>query len=344
MYLKNFSKIKLRKIYNSAGDLVYYALRRIDKEKRRFFITTLVNRHISDFKLKPGTFEFYDVDIFGVRQGLCKGKCPYCYLGVNSNTPGYVKDAARKITTYFGSIPELEKPFQVALPGSGEFFEHPEWQDIIEAFNSLDIVPNITSNGMFIEENFNQLDKIQFFLNEKIGGIAISLHPHLKKYWEKAIDWLLSRTQAVVNLHIILFNRNSVEFLKRIYQKYIYSGNYDKNKVTHITLLAFKNGRNPYNLDKHILYQKKYLKDYLTVIDDEKDYEAPLADFISTVKGYALTYGAGLYSFLTKYKFSFVNLYKPETFSAFLDLKDLTLYNNSFDLKKLQYERTGKIL
>lgn len=82
--------------------------------------------------------EFLDVDIFETNNGRCRAKCNFCYLSGNE-TGKCVDDAADRIKSYFGGMSDNEKPFQVALPGSGEIFEHPDWYNILESFYDLGI-------------------------------------------------------------------------------------------------------------------------------------------------------------------------------------------------------------
>ena len=177
--------------------------------------------------------EFYDVDVFGVGKGKCNGGCKYCYLSATPNGD-YVKDAVEKIKFYFGNMTTNQRPFQIALPGSGEITLHPDFVEILKTFHKLDIIPNYTTNGMWSYEN--NLDIQKYFLEntEKYcGGVAVSCHPHLEKYWKRATE-LYSLYDIKLNFHIIISDKESIDYFRKIYETW-------KDKIDYFVLLPYGN-------------------------------------------------------------------------------------------------------
>ena len=90
-----------------------------------------------------------------------------------------------KVLKYFGQMDSNQRPFQVAI-GGGEPTEHPLFVDLLKAFKELDIEPNYTTNGMFMRFDDQSRENIINSTVKYCGGVAVSCHPHLKKYWETA--------------------------------------------------------------------------------------------------------------------------------------------------------------
>jgi organic radical activating enzyme len=247
--------------------------------------------------------EFYDIDIFETGNGLCNGNCPYCYLSGNSNG-NYVKDAVEKIKIFFGKMTKNQRPFQVALPGSGELFLHPDWKNILKTFYELDIVPNYTTNGMFVDDVSLTKDVIKY-TKKYVGGVAISCHKHLEKYWKKALDvYIVNNIKT--NLHIIISDKKSTNYFLNLYSKY-------KNKIDYFVLLPYGNQGRAKN--KSIDWE--YLKNNLP-----QNYNK-------------IAFGANFYNYLKETNLD-VSIYKPEILSSFLSLwNNGTLYKSSFSLKSI---------
>jgi len=122
--------------------------------------------------------EFYDISL----GNKCDtGKCPWCYAKGNPKGVHY-HNVAERIGKYFGKMSEIQRPYQVAIGGQQEPLEHPEFENVLKTFTDLGIVPNYTTNGVLFDENAVKLTE------KYCGGIAITLHPHLEKYWRKAIE------------------------------------------------------------------------------------------------------------------------------------------------------------
>lgn len=249
--------------------------------------------------------EFYDVDIFETNNGLCRAGCEFCYLSGNKNGK-IVPDAVEKIKNYFGQMTENQKPFQIALPGSGELFEHPDWKEIIEAFSALDIMPNYTTNAMFLDQGDVFIKNVMATTKKHCGGVAISCHPHLKPTWEKA-SLLYLKENIMLNYHIIISDKESIDYFAEIYDEW-------KGRVDYFVLLPYgEQGR---------AKKKEIDWDYLItkLPDVPKD----------------IAFGANFYPYLLTSSID-VSLYEPEILSGFLSLWDTgTLYKSSFSLDSIR--------
>ena len=235
--------------------------------------------------------EFYDVKI----TGYCEGRCPWCYMDSSSKGQHYM-DAVTKIEDYFGPMSVNERPFQVAI-GGGEPTTHPQFIDILRTFKELGIEPNYTTNGMWNDVNILKASK------EFCGGVALSCHPHLKSYWENATEKYLSE-KVKLNFHLIISDRNSVDYFWDIYKEY-------EGVIDYFVLLPYEvQGRAP----------KK-----------EIDWEYLVSRLPENTK--QIAFGAGFYPYLLQKDHNIkVSLYEPEIMSKFLDLKDMKLYPSSFNL------------
>lgn len=244
--------------------------------------------------------EFYDVKI----TNYCTGKCPYCY---QNSLPAQVDkahkeymDAFDKIEMYFGSMTENQKPFQVAI-GGGNPNEHPDFIPILSLFNCLGITPNYTTNGIGITTDILKATK------KYCGGVAISCHPHLDKYWMNALWRLYDQVQT--NLHIIISDKESIDRFKYIYDTH-------RNMVKYFVLLPYEMTGRAIGSPKLVDY--KYLTETINKIGSTED----------------IAFGANFYGYLCNSDFG-ISLYEPEIFSKYLDLKDMKLYKSSFNLTEV---------
>jgi sulfatase maturation enzyme AslB (radical SAM superfamily) len=242
--------------------------------------------------------EFYDVAI----NNRCNANCPWCY--VNAKETG--KDFAMivdKIDAYFGSMSENERPFQVAIGGAGEPTLHPKFIEVLQKFHELGIVPNYTTNGMSLSDDIIEATK------KYSGGVAVSAHDHLDKYWKSALDRFI-KEGIRTNLHVIISDRESVDKFLSVYEQY-------KGKVEYFVLLPYMiHGRaKAKELDFNYLFEK--LKQLGTVKD--------------------IAFGANFYPYLVEndVKWLDVSIYEPEILSKYLVLDDMSLYSSSFSDDKI---------
>ena len=235
--------------------------------------------------------EFFDVKI----TGSCAGNCEYCYMSSESSDSHY-DNIIEKTNSFFGTMSDNDKPYQVAI-GGGEPTLHPEFINVLKTFYDLGITPNYTTNGMHINS------KIIDATTKYCGGVAVSCHPHLITHWTNAAE-LLSKAKTQLNFHIIISDKESVDYFRDIYDKW-------KDKVKYFVLL-------PYGAQGRAKPKKIEWEYLLTKMPEDAT---------------QIAFGANFYPYLqnTKTKFK-ISLYEPEIMSKFLDYKDMSIHKSSFNL------------
>jgi len=250
--------------------------------------------------------EFYDIGI----NTKCLANCSFCYTDAKVNGVNF-ENVVDKIQKFFGSMTQEQRPFQIALGGSGEATLHPEFIEVLKTFDELGIVPNYTTNAMHLTEEVLDATK------QYCGGVAVSLHPHLVKVWRKGIDKLIERG-IKTNVHIIISDKESIDLFKEIYAEY-------NGKIDYFVLLPYMAvGR---ATPKVIEYE--YLEKSLRDIQDQSN----------------IAFGANFYEFLKITSSVKVSLYPPEIMSKYLIFDDhISLYNNSFEMKPVAYNENNAVL
>jgi len=250
--------------------------------------------------------EFYDIS----GGGFCSGGCKMCYASANTKNSNY-KNLAEKIHKFFGSMTLNQRPYQVACGGDGDLTEHEECWEACAAFRELDIIPNITTHGLKINEK--TIEKIKQYC----GGVAVSLHLHLQKGWERAIQ-MLSEADVKLNVHFVFSDKENIDMMETLYQKYCV----ENDMVDYFVLLPRMNvgyaANNPKKVDLKRMteFADKYHKDG------------------------KLAFGANAAQWLfenhTKYN---ISMYPVEIFSKYLLLDEkFTLFNNSFNRAPVGFE------
>lgn len=240
--------------------------------------------------------EFYDIKV----TGNCLGNCPYCYM--DSKQEQHYENIISKVRNFFKGMTSNQLPFQVAL-GGGEPTSHPDFIELLKVLKEeFDICPNYTTNGMFVSDP-ELLHKVIFNTKQYCGGVAVSCHPHLTNYW-KAAALGFSNNKIRLNFHIIISDKESIDYFKEIYNEW-------KDKVEYFVLLPYGNqGR----------AEKKEI-DWEYLVQSLPENQSKIA------------FGANFYPYLLKGVHNIkVSLYEPELMSKFLDLKDMRIYPSSFNL------------
>ena len=251
--------------------------------------------------------EFYDVSL----GSYCRGGCPYCYASASYKGRNY-SNVVEKIDKIFGNMSLELRPYQVAIGGGGEPTEHPEIISVLKKFKELEIVPNYTTNGM------NLTNEILDATESYSGGVAITLHKHLKRHWEKAIEVFHDRGIRL-NIHVVISDVESINYAMDVYDKY-------KDYVDYFVLLPHMNvgfaAKKPQQID--LQYLLKWLR--------------------KVYVNQNIAFGANFYEFLKANDEFDIALYQPEIMSKYLILNDpIQLYNNSFECKKVNlnwFEKT----
>jgi hypothetical protein len=132
------------------------------------------------------------------------------------------------------------------------------------------------------------------------GGVAVSTHPHLDKYWRKAVDIFLSEG-IFTNLHVIIGDCKSIDSFCETYKEY-------HGKVKYFVLLPMT----PQGRSKEMFTEWEHLSQSIKGSPED------------------IAFGAMFCPFLEKYKRFNVSLYEPESMSAYLDLENRKVYKSSF--------------
>lgn len=237
--------------------------------------------------------EFYDVKV----TSKCGGGCGYCYQNsVDSvlNQEGIVE----RFLSFFGKFDRNQKPFQIAF-GGGEPTAHPDFLRLMEECFKLGITPNYTTNGMWAFSP--EKDEILKVTKKICGGVAVSTHPHLEKYWREAANLLIDNGTPT-NLHIIIGNRESMDTFAEIYKEFT-------GRIKYFVLLPLSaQGRSQ---------------------DSFSDWEYLKSKVDGSPRDVA--FGANFHPYLSKEPTRFkVSIYEPESMSAYLDLEKMKVYRSSF--------------
>lgn len=245
--------------------------------------------------------EFLDIAL----NSKCLAKCAFCYTDAKTTGINFT-NIVNKIQNYFGSMELEQRPYQVALGGAGEPTLHPDFIKVLEAFHSLQITPNYTTNAMHLSTEIIEATK------KYCGGVAVSLHPHLEKVWRKGIQLLLDN-KIKTNVHIIISDKKSIDQFKQAYADY-------NGKIDYFVLLPYMiTGRAP-----EAVIDFDYLEETLKGITDQTN----------------IAFGSNFYEFLKKTKSVNVCLYPPEIMSKYLIMDDkMQLYNNSFHMKPVGFNK-----
>lgn len=263
----------------------------------RFYIDE--NKDITELEYP----EFYDIKL----TNRCEGKCSYCYQDSREQLCDY--EAVVKLTKFFTSMNENQKPFQIAY-GGGEPTLHYQFHNIMRLTRAFGISPNYTTNGMFVKEKYSK--EIIETTKKYCEGVAVTAHKHLEKYWKKAIKEYL-KADIFTNFHILISDKESTDYFLKLYKKY-------SGKVKYFVVLPMIEHGRAKNIKTDFDYFFKKLNDIKIKTGNISD----------------VAFGANFYPYLknTEYKFN-ISLYEPEILSKYLDLKDMAVYKSSFNTNKV---------
>ncbi len=242
--------------------------------------------------------EFYDVKM----EEFCLGRCPYCYVD-SKHTDPHMSDIISKFKKFFESMTDNQKPFQIAF-GGGEPTEHPDFIELMKLSHSMGITPNYTTNGMWVKKPLCKQKAILDVTKDFCGGVALSTHTHLKRYWTEAANKFIKQN-IFTNFHIIIGDKSSIDNFLELYNKYSERG------IKYFVLLPLMETGRAKNVKVDFEYLHKMLP------DDMHD----------------IAFGANFYPFLCDYKSTGkykLSLYEPEIMSGYLDLNDMQIYKSSF--------------
>lgn len=238
--------------------------------------------------------EFYDVKV----TNKCYGGCSWCYQ--NSVEEPHYENILEKFNAFFGQMSENQRPFQIAY-GGGEPTSHPQFLELLKKSHELGITPNYTTNGMHMDQALIDYTK------KYCGGVAISCHPHLLKYWSAAANLFLEN-DIIVNFHVIISDKDSIDDFKEIYMDW-------KDEVEYFVLLPLiAQGRAEKNAK--VLDEDYFTKVLLELKEMYKEEESGFSD---------IAFGANFYKYLLKNEDIVkldLSLYEPEIMSKYLSFEE----------------------
>ncbi len=161
--------------------------------------------------------ELLDIGIMGQchisHLNICKNAGIDCYQKARNRT-----SANMSITDYVKIIKEASgKTFQVALGGAGDPNKHKDFKEILKLTREYNIIPNMTTSGIYLTEN--EIDLIKKYC----GAVAISFYSRLNllNFAESnpstinAIERLVT-SKCKTNIHFVLSNKTIEEAIVRL--------------------------------------------------------------------------------------------------------------------------------
>ena len=267
----------------------------------------------ADQPLHPTEAEFYDVSL----GHQCNMSCPFCYTNAGPQGKPY-ENVVRKIEMLMNRLwnDSNKRPYQVAIGSEGEPTIHPEFLDVLRVFYEHGVVPNYTTNGrIFSDPDWSTVKALLNTTNEYCGGVAVSANP-TNMYWEHAFDQLTTWTSARVNLHLICFDVESVEYIRRQMEKY------DGKAWTFVILPLIANGRSSL-----CMTNEAYIELTKVIRNQQLHGKTQVA------------VGARMHPWLTDPKLPYIphiSVHDPEKFSKNLILDDpVRITPSSFDTKTI---------
>lgn len=235
--------------------------------------------------------ELYDISI----NNKCYGNCSYCYASALSSGHNY-EDIVRKAYDFFGPLGN-NRPYSCAIGGAGEPTLHPDFIPFMEALKDMGIMPNYTTNGMHITNDIVRCAV------ETCGGVALSAHDHLERYWTSALTQYVN-AGARTNIHVVVGDVDSVAKTKRLYETYA-------DSIDYMVLLPYI----PQGRAKRIETQGMFdaLFNWLGTLEDMSKF----------------AFGAYFFSELERRKIP-AYIYEPHMFSRYLDMDAMTVFESSF--------------
>ena len=272
--------------------------------KSIFFEGKTIRMRLNNTKpiLTPTTPEIEDVAI----NSKCFANCSYCYTSATKEGANFT-NIVDKAHLVWGSLPENQRPFQIAIGGAGESTIHPDWVNFVKEVKSLDIMPNYTTNGMHLSKEILKATE------DYCGGVAVSYHPHIPLVFAKALQ-TLSEIKTRLNVHVILGDAESFDALQSIYYTYA-------DILDYIVVLPYQAaGRG-----KAIETKQVWLDAF---------------EWINTVESSKFAFGALFYNFLLENNIALnMSIYEPEIYSGYRMMDD------SFNLLRTSsYDLTTKII
>ena len=182
-------------------------------------------------ELPPEYSEFYDVGI----NTACNAQCPFCYVSAKRkgrNFDSICETWKKWMDGYFEKEKDYavftNKPFQIAIGSTGEPTIHPYFCEFLETIYNTHVVPNYTTNGIVLsdfdkpESRYYELaNKILDYTRKYVGGVAVSFaNESIRDKAENAVYALLAKGECKVNIHHIIYDKESVDDFVRVWREW----------------------------------------------------------------------------------------------------------------------------
>lgn len=250
--------------------------------------------------LQPSTPELEDIGL----NTLCKAGCSYCYTSAITNGQNF-PDIISKAKSTWGKLQENERPFQLAIGGSGEPTLHPDFIEFCKTVRELGIMPNYTTNGMHLSPEVLEA-------TESIcGGVALSFHPHIEPVFHKAAKKLV-KLDTKLNVHIIVGTEQSFTDLKRLFEQY-------EDVFDYFVILPYQVAGRAQKLQDDVQEVWKETLQWISKLPNQNKF----------------AFGALFFEFLQENQFDLdMSIYEPEIYSGYrlMDESFETVRKSSYDL------------
>jgi len=140
----------------------------------------------------------------------CSKECSYCYRKSAKNDEFMTLGQYERVLDAMNH-PKYGNVFQVAL-GGGEPLEHPQFVQIIEETLKREIVPNFTTNGIFLTEDVCKA------IQGNVGAVALSITSATELEREKVA--MLRKYEIRTNVHYVLSAKNIGEAIEIVSGKH----------------------------------------------------------------------------------------------------------------------------
>lgn len=270
---------------------------------KAFFFNGKTIRQKLDINLKFGVPKNPEIEDVAINS-KCFANCSYCYTSATKHGKNFENVSQRAIDVW-GSLPENERPFQIAIGGAGEATIHPEFPDFVKTVKGLGILPNYTTNGMHLSEEVLRATE------DYCGGVAVSYHPHIKKIFGEAIN-KLSPINVKLNVHVIVGSEESLNDLKQIYEDY-------KEVIDYFVILPYQAAGRGTQIEVDETWKQTF--SWISTLQEKQQQK--------------FAFGALFYEWLNKNSVSLpMSIYEPEIFSGYrvMDETFKTLRKSSYDL------------
>ena len=207
--------------------------------------------------------ELLDIGIMGQchisQLGICKKAGIDCYQqALLKKSPNMSLENYEKIL-----IESQGKTFQIALGGAGDPNKHEKFAEILKLTRKYNIVPNLTTSGIFITEDEIKLIKTY------CGACAVSFYSRLDSGINEtnietieAINKLI-KANCTTNIHFVISKDTIEEAIIRLENNLFPKG---INAIIFILYKAAGFGQ----IDKILNFNNKYFQKFLDIINNKK--------------------------------------------------------------------------